>query len=302
VLQNGYRERVRYSMYREDLDAFVFVVSKGRPHNVAKKSLKIGKATWLVDGDAAAYRAAAAIVAPELRPTIMDVTDQPKFRSLTGKRRLAMKLAWRDNKPCIQLDDGIGRLVKFSPVTGVTKSGKPKKFTTVHIPFAVACKTLLQELQKSKFYLGGFTPLDCEVFYQPKNRVTFLSFIIASFFIVLPCDLLISEYPPIKEDYHYTAQHIWRYGGVVRVNNIAPSFSHYGNKGGCDFLRTEELSRECAAFLMKAWPGCFRPNTRRKNYNIGELIFQWPKGKKLHELERAKGVVEWLPGVGAVPF
>jgi hypothetical protein len=291
-------------MYRQELDACVYVVSKGRPENVLSMTEKIGSATWLVESadgtgdDIARYRDCADTFSKETKPKIIDLTDNSKFGSLTGARRLAMILAWKEDKPCIQLDDDLRRIVTFKELPDRTSKGK-KKYVRVTIPFMKACHILLDELYASGFYLGGFRPTDNIIGYEDRNRITNTGFIIFSFAVILPCRLLCAEYPTLKEDYHYTAQHIWRYGGVVRVNNIAPIFAHYV-PGGCFIDRTDMKSRECAEFLMQYWPGCFRPNTRRKNYNIGELIFQWPKGKKLHELERAKGVTKWIPGKGAV--
>lgn len=91
--------------------------------------------------------------------------------------------------------------------------------------------------------------------------------------MIWPCDLFFDEKLRLKEDYDYTAQHIKKFGGVVRANGILATFAHRKNKGGVVAIRTAEIEQESILRLMQKHPGFFKENPRRAN----EILMKVPK-------------------------
>jgi hypothetical protein len=83
----------------------------------------------------------------------------------------------------------------------------------------------------------------------------------------------------LKEDYAFTADHILTYGGVLRCNDIIPSFRHYTNKGGAVDSRNDTVEAEMCRYLKAKYPQMIRKHPTRKN----EVLLRAPR-KKVIEL------------------
>ena len=57
----------------------------------------------------------------------------------------------------------------------------------------------------------------------------------------------------VKEDYDYSMQHIYKYGGALRFNKYGVDVIHLTNKGGCVDYRTKDTELEAYEILLKKW-------------------------------------------------
>ena len=69
----------------------------------------------------------------------------------------------------------------------------------------------------------------------------------------------------LKEDYDYTLQHIARFGGVVRSNDLLAEYKHYSNTGGAVDVRNSVNEQLNIAYLKSKWGDAIRDNPRRPN-------------------------------------
>ena len=69
----------------------------------------------------------------------------------------------------------------------------------------------------------------------------------------------------LKEDYDYTAQHIAKFGGVLRCDDLLASFSHYSNSGGAVDIRSDHEERLAIQLLKNKWPEWIKDHPRRRN-------------------------------------
>lgn len=234
-------------------DFQVFVISHLRPENVQRVQSFLGiHPTWVVGkGEAQDYLNAGAIKVIE-------------GGSLVDSRNAALDRAFEDGAICVQLSDDIRKLELLT---------FPQK-TKREITFLEALDFFDYHLSNSPFKLYGVPPTP-NAFYVHKELSTNL-FIIGDFIVVKPTDLRFDPNLRLKEDYDYTVQHIKKYGGVMRLDSVLATFSHYSNKGGAVAVRNEKLEQEQIAYLMKKHPGAFRLNPRRKN----EIILKPIKPRK----------------------
>merc|ERR1740121_2256225 len=98
-------------------------------------------------------------------------------------------------------------------------------------------------------------------------------FILGDFFVVDKSNVRFDENMTLKEDYDFTCSHIKAHGSVMRLQRMTLSVKHYSNSGGAVDERDKKGAKERMniAILNKKWPGCFRPNPKRKN----EVIMRW---------------------------
>lgn len=87
----------------------------------------------------------------------------------------------------------------------------------------------------------------------------------------------------LKEDYDFTAQHLAKYGCVLRCSKLCFEFKHYNNPGGAVDHRTSaslsengenSIEQKNIARLHRKWPGCFRQGRNRN-----EVLLTWSKRK-----------------------
>lgn len=233
-------------MKRADLGCFVSVISHRRPDTVAKMTEIVGPATWFV-GDA------------EDR----DMYAQPVEASggqlsVSGKlcpsRNAALRAAWAEGLPCLELSDDLQRL-----------SVAVSKKTTVPVPLADVVGSMLEACKLTGAFLAGVAPTSNAFYFNPDRPVNTAAFIVGDLILVRPCDLFFDEQLRLKEDYDYTLQHLSKHGCVARVNSVLAAFAHRTNKGGAVAYRTAEREQEAIAHLRAKWGARIRDNPRRPN-------------------------------------
>lgn len=174
---------------------------------------------------------------------------------LVPSRNAALKMAFESNKICVMLDDD---LKKCEMIT----NAKDK----VEITFKQMINEMYKILRNSPCRMAGISPTTNTFYYNPKQPIGLRHFCIASLIMVSPCDLYFDEQFRTKEDYDYTLQHIKKFGGVMRINYLIPTFGHYTNKGGVVDYRTPELEQDSIRKLKEKWgTNIVKDNPRRPN-------------------------------------
>lgn len=227
-------------MFRKDLDASLFVISHKRPQNRERIEAVVGPATWVVGaGEAEAYG-----------------PDSVEGGRLTASRNAALKLAFEQGHRCIQISDDIKSLslVKF-----FTDGKKLQE----KISFAEAIALMTERLEMSPFHLAGVSPT-ANPFYSNRS-ISNRHFVIGDMILVRPCELIFDETMTLKEDYDYTLQHIQRFGGVIRNDDILAKFEHYTNSGGAVSIRNTDEEQKNIRRLKEKWGNVVRDNPRRPN-------------------------------------
>ena len=219
----------------------------------------IGAATWFVPPEE--HRAYAAGL-----PKFCDY-QQGYGQSMPKARNVALE--WCDeNIPAgmtvIQLDDDLKKVAR-----AVNKKRQG-------ISFYEAMCDMLDRLEMSDFRLAGVAPTDNPLSVH-KNTSANLFIIGSCIAIKRPCPLYFDEQFRLKSDYDYTLQHVERYGGVVRCNDLLLSFDHYSNAGGVVNYRKRDMNDDMVRRLERKWPGWIRKNPKRP----GEILLTVPRRQRV---------------------
>ncbi len=220
------------------------VISHHRPQNVRKMQSVTRRQDlcWYVGiGEADAYKAEGAECVLEAG-------------NLVEARNMALDDAFSEAEPCMMLDDDLAKCE--------TAWNKQEKRAMTFNDMVGELSMALTCIEKVR--LAGISATT-NLFYHPGHPYSFKHFIIASCIFVSPTPLRFDPQFTTKEDYDYTLQHIKKYGGVVRCNNLMPTFGHYTNKGGVVEYRTPEVEQENIRKLKVKWGKTVRDNPRRPN-------------------------------------
>lgn len=173
---------------------------------------------------------------------------------LVASRNMALNYAATEKKYCLMLDDD---LVKIHYFTNVGK-------TTIE--FFELVQEMYNVLKTSPLYLAGTASTFNRYFYHPERPLGLKHFI--GGWCTLTKKGSVPRYDPAlktKEDYDITLEHVKQYGGVLRINYLAPEFKHWNNKGGVVDYRTDEVESASVKYLKKKWGGAIRDNPKRPN-------------------------------------
>lgn len=215
-------------------EAWLAVISTGRPKMATPMRELVGNATWYV------------------RPT----DSYPPFgrRPVSGGLCAARNQALRDagELPCVQLSDDLTR-------TAVLHDGKakPVSFDTIveHVWEALA--------DTPGARLAGGPPTSNPFF--ARDRIRTEAFIVGDFIVVEPGTVAFDERLRLKEDYDFTLQHLATYGRVCRCDWLLLTFRHRTNAGGAVTVRTPEAEQQAIGLLREKWGDRIRDNPRRPN-------------------------------------
>ena len=261
-------------------DFSFFIVSKGRPDNVARmQALFEGTdvtPTWVVsNGESGVYRYAGA----------EDVIEGGR---LTPSRNKCLDAAAAAGKWCVQLSDDL-TTTQFYDSSYDTRSKswkKPlQKEANVRSGKARVCslspvgaaQLIAAFMLATKAKLGGVYPCMNPGFAFALPSVTTEQFIVGDCIVVDTRHEKKQGKGPrfderfrLKEDYDFTAQHIQKYGAVARVNRMFVRAQHLHNPGGAVADRTARLEQASIKLLREKWPGVFT-NHRKPN----EVVMNW---------------------------
>lgn len=229
----------------------VAIISARRPSAVEKMNQFVPDARWFVAlGEGEAYSKAGADYVIE-------------SGTLCESRNFALEMAFKENRPCVQLSDDLTKLQQIDDES---------KLWDITLDEAISAMGNIVDSFGVK--LGGVAPVTNTFYYSPEKPVKTHHFIVGDMIYVKPSAPRFDMELRLKEDYDFTAQHISLYGGVARCDFIFASFKHRTNSGGVVSYRTPEVEQESIARLQEKWGEAVRLNPRREN----EVLFN---GKKI---------------------
>jgi len=194
---------------------------------------------------------------------------------LIQSRNQAILDAFNQKKDCVLIDDDLIE-IKFKIL---------EHDQTADISLQTAITFIQNALYlQTQIHLAGIAPTP-NLFYYPNRPFDTDKFLIsAMLYIRLPADYhehnntfpCFDKNMTLKEDYDYTLQHIQRYGGALRCNQILAKFKHYGNYGGVVDYRTPEEEQRNITYLKQKWgTTIIKDNKRRPN----EILLRIPRAK-----------------------
>lgn len=247
----------------------ISIISSHRPANMLRmhEHLQDAECTWYVGySESQAYQ--------EYNPNnqCYQIKESGK---LIESRNQAIIDALNQQKDCIMIDDDLVK-IKFKPLE------KDQPSMDIQLQSAIRFMQYALYLQ-DEIHLAGIAPTSNEFFYPERIFDTDKFLISAFLYIRLPTiqnkDIPLS-YPlfdsrmTLKEDYDYTLQHILKFGGALRCNQILANFKHYGNQGGVKDIRTAQEEQRNIAYLKQKWgTTIIKDNKRRPN----EILLRIPK-------------------------
>jgi hypothetical protein len=243
-------------------DVWLSVISAGRPWQVGPMTNLIGPASWYVPPKQWMAYMDAGLEVTQLNKGSDSAVVPVRNRALTD--------AWnRYGVPCVQLDDDLMRVMK------VIVPMKRSNWWNDSEHVEAVLSEMYARLKDSPFKLAGGAPTNNA--YFTRRQTTTRGFIKSGVWMVKGCELLLDEELRTKFDYDYTLQHIRRYGGVLRCDDLIFDFNQFTMKGGHSVDRTkDDKSKELRSitYLEDKWgTNTIRRNPRRP----GEILLKFPK-------------------------
>ena len=90
-------------------------------------------------------------------------------------------------------------------------------------------------------------------FYRPFAPFSTQGVVGANIIGIIDNPLRFDERLRVKEDYDYSMQHIYKYGGVLRTHKYGIDVIHLTNEGGCVGYRTKEVELQAYDTLLKKY-------------------------------------------------
>jgi hypothetical protein len=234
-------------MIREDLvpgvPIYLAIPSASRPQNVAPMRKIVGAASWYVPPRQVPFYEA------------RGATAVPSKGYVASARNDALRDAWGAGVPCLQLDDDLIGLIRL------TSNGRREA------TFAEVVAAVVEAMDITGALLGGVPPTANHFFGSYQKPIRTSVFIIGSFCLVKPCDMLFDTSFRTKEDYDYTLQHLERYGVVARREDVMADFRHRVNAGGCQEYRSDGLEMQSRNHMMEKWPN-HAPRHPKRSWDI----------------------------------
>ncbi len=228
-------------MKRDDLGCYLAIISHGRPENIAKMHALVGNATWYVEQQDFEQYA---------KMTVTKVSS-----GLCNARNLALEDAFALNLPCLQLSDDLKKI----EIAGGKEATREIAFNEI-AQYIVGIANSQQNT-----FLFGVAPTPNAFYYNIKKPFSPRSFIVGDFCLTRPSEPRWDERLPVKEDYDFTLQHIYRYGFAVRCNAVLLTFGHRIKGGGAYAARQLGAEQIAIAYLRQKWPNNIVDNPRRTN-------------------------------------
>jgi hypothetical protein len=200
---------------------------------------KIGnRATWIVPSHQAdAYFKAGA----------EDIIEDPG-KNVSRARNLALEHSFNQYSSCLMLDDDLIDCKRYQ---------EPNKL--VPISFEEAVSELVDELRNSGLKLAATTHVTNPLFLR--HGYSIHSAINGGCLLVEPNPLRFDESIRLSEDVDYALQHIVRYGGALRSDELVLRFKRRA-PGGVQNYRTDYERERSVQQLMNKWPGIVIPSKK----------------------------------------
>lgn len=103
------------------------------------------------------------------------------------------------------------------------------------------------------FKVWGLAMASDYKFYRTFAPFSTQGIVAANIIGILKNPLRFDERLRVKEDYDYSMQHIYKYGGVLRTHKYGIDVIHLTNEGGCVGYRTKEVEMDAYKTLLGKW-------------------------------------------------
>jgi len=230
--------------------------------------------------------------------------DAVQGGKLIPARNMALDVAMREGKPCVQCSDDISQWAfyihqddrappppKAFCASGVDDSEKSDNITQdvanarsktaekLLVSPVAAARYMLAKMRSTpgehKPHLAGVYPLGNTGLAFKCKPLGYTSFILGDFFCSDSSPCRFDERMSLKEDYDLTCSHLQCHGLVLRLNRLVIQAKHETNAGGACAARDADGVKERynIGILREKWPGAFIDNPRRKN----QVFLRWTK-------------------------
>jgi hypothetical protein len=194
---------------------------------------------------------------------------------LCAARNVALEDAALFGLPCLQLSDDLRRIVVAKNREDWTPE-VPRYVRDSDVTFDQLVADMLLQMNTYNVSLVGVAPTDSLLGYPgdnmpPRQR----SFILGDCMLIRPTPLRFDTNLQLKEDYDFTAQHLARYGKVLRLDNWLLSFEHRTNAGGACDRRNPLTENAAVTYLQAKWGRDVF--VRRLPPKHLEVAFRWPQ-------------------------
>ena len=224
----------------------VYIPSKGRAGLVTSHKLFINSTIVCPNSEIDDYKSH--------HDNVIGVPD--KVRGITATRNWILdnvKDEWM-----IQVDDDARSFHKYEN-GDLIKFIEPERIGV----FLDAMFCMTNEIQ---YKVWGLAMASDYKFYRPFAPFSTQGVVGANIIGIIKNPLRFDERLKVKEDYDYSMQHIYKYGGVLRTHKYGIDVVHLTNQGGCVAYRTKDIEIDCYNILVNKWGKNVVKRQENKNF------------------------------------
>tara|TARA_R110002012_G_scaffold171535_1_gene336336 strand:+ start:1435 stop:2151 length:717 start_codon:yes stop_codon:yes gene_type:complete len=166
-----------------------------------------------------------------------------KIKGITATRNWILEYNKDDYQ--IQVDDDARSFHKYEK-TKLVRFTDPERIDTI-------LNTMFLITEEIGFKVWGLAMAADYKFYRPYSPFTTQGVVGANIIGIINNPLRFDERLRVKEDYDYSMQHIYKYGGVVRTHKFGIDVIHLTNEGGCVGYRTKEVELQAYDTLLNKY-------------------------------------------------
>lgn len=211
------------------------MISHKRPFNVKKITELIGPCTFFVNiGESEDYIKAGAEAVIECGTNICHA------------RNKAILCAQAIGLPSIQVSDDLKSLKQVR----MKEDGENREVW--HVDFEHVCRTMLNELERTRFFYGGVAVTTNRLNYTGED-FSHDKLIVCDLICIMPGPYKFDEDMALKEDYDLSISQLLEVGGLVRCNQFLCDFPHRDNDGGANTYRNSQTEDAATQKLYSKW-------------------------------------------------
>tara|TARA_R100001594_G_scaffold73796_3_gene108379 strand:+ start:1962 stop:2678 length:717 start_codon:yes stop_codon:yes gene_type:complete len=145
----------------------------------------------------------------------------------------------------MQVDDDARSFHKYEE-TELVKFTDPERIDRI-------LETMFLMTDEIGYKVWGLAMASDYKFYRPFAPFSTQGIVVANLIGIINNPLRFDERLRVKEDYDYSMQHIYKYGGVLRSHKYGIDVIHLTNEGGCVGYRTKDVELNAYETLLKKY-------------------------------------------------
>ncbi len=211
----------------------VYIPSKGRAGKVTSHNLFLDSHIVCPDSEVKDYK--------KHHEKVIGVPDEVK--GITPTRNWI--LDHNKSNYHIQVDDDARSFHKYEK-TELVRFTEPERIDSI-------LNTMFLMTDEIGYKVWGLAMASDYKFYRPFAPFSTQGIVVANLIGIIKNPLRFDERLRVKEDYDYSMQHIYKYGGVLRTHKYGIDVIHLTNEGGCVGYRTKEVELQAYDTLLKKY-------------------------------------------------